>query len=82
MIEIDLEYFRPNEVSCLCADITKARKQLHWQPKVKFDSLVKIMTDYDLSAAGVKPLGDGIKICKQKEFNYLSDDHCAKQLLV
>jgi len=78
IIEIDKRYFRPTEVDCLCADIAKAKKQLRWQPKVKFDSLVKIMTDYDLSAAGVEPPGDGIKICKQKEFNYLSDDHCAK----
>ncbi|MBA4318776.1 MAG: GDP-mannose 4,6-dehydratase [Flavobacterium sp.] len=79
VIEIDKRYFRPNEVDCLCADTAKAKKQLRWQSKVKFDSLVKIMTDYDLSAAGVEPPGEGIKISKQKKFNYFSDDHCAKQ---
>lgn len=81
ILEIDKRYFRPTEVDCLCADITKAKKQLRWQPRIKFDSLVKIMTDYDLSAAGVEPPGDGIRICKQKEFRFLSDDHCAKQQL-
>lgn len=78
IIEIDPEYFRPNEVNCLCADITKARRQLHWQPKIKFNSLIKIMVDYDLSVVGVKPPGGGIKICEQKKFNYLSNNHCAK----
>jgi len=79
VIEIDPRYFRPNEVDCLRADISKAKRQLHWQPKIKFDSLVKIMVDYDVGAAGVEPPGDGIKICKQKEFDYLSDDNCFKQ---
>lgn len=78
IIEIDPEYFRPNEVNCLCADITKARRQLHWQPKIKFNSLIKIMVDYDLSVVGVKPPGGGIKIWEQKKFNYLSNNHCAK----
>jgi GDPmannose 4,6-dehydratase len=80
VIEIDKRYFRPNEVDCLRANITKAKKQLHWQPKVKFDSLIKIMADYDLSAVGIEPPGAGIEICKQKEFNYFSDDHCANRL--
>lgn len=71
VIEIDPEYFRPNEVRCLCADITKVKKQLHWQPGVKFESLIKIMVDYDLKAAGIKPPGEGIEICDQKEFNYI-----------
>ncbi|MFA6357060.1 MAG: GDP-mannose 4,6-dehydratase [Candidatus Omnitrophota bacterium] len=78
VIEVDQRYFRPNEVDCLCADIAKAKKQLHWQPKVKFDSLVKIMVDYDLSAAGIEPPGEGVKIYKQKEFSFLSEDFCVK----
>lgn len=69
-IEIDKRYFRPNEVDCLCADITKAKKQLHWQPKVKFETLVKIMVDYDLKSAGINPPGEGIKICQGKWFSH------------
>jgi len=71
IIEIDPEYFRPNEVHCLCADITKARKTLYWQPMVKFDGLIKIMVDYDMKAAGVNSPGEGIKICNQKRFDYI-----------
>jgi GDPmannose 4,6-dehydratase len=77
-VAIDKRYFRPNEVDFLKADITKAKKQLHWQPKIKFDSLVKIMVDYDLKDAGINPPGEGIKICKDKRFNYTSHDFCAK----
>jgi GDPmannose 4,6-dehydratase len=70
VIVIDPRYFRPNEVDCLCADISKARKQLHWQPKVKFGELIKIMVDYDLKSAGIKPPGIGIKICRGKWFSH------------
>jgi len=68
--EIDEHYFRPNEVDHLNADISKAKKQLHWQPKIKFDDLVKIMVDYDLKAAGVTPPGEGLKICEGKWFSH------------
>jgi len=71
VIEIDPEYFRPNEVDNLCADITKAKQQLNWQPKVKFDSLIKIMVDYDLKVAGIDPMGEGMKICRQKRFDWI-----------
>jgi GDPmannose 4,6-dehydratase len=73
-VAIDKRYFRPNEVDFLKADITKAKKQLHWQPKIKFDSLVKIMVDYDLKSAGINPPGEGIKICDEKRFDYIR--HC------
>ena len=46
--EIDPKYFRPAEVDVLAGDITKARKELGWQPKVKFKKLVKIMMEADL----------------------------------
>jgi len=49
VIEIDPRYFRPAEVDILLGDYSKARKQLGWQPKVKFKELAKIMAkaDYD-----------------------------------
>ena len=74
LIEIDPNYFRPNEVDFLLADISKAKQQLSWQPKIKLDGLVKIMVDYDLKALGIRSPGEGIKICKQEKFNYFSDD--------
>lgn len=73
VIEIDPEYFRPNEVHFLCADIAKAKQRLNWQPQVKFDGLTKIMVDYDLKAAGINPPGEGIAICSFDKFSYIQD---------
>jgi len=50
-VEIDPRYFRPAEVDLLLGDPGKARRQLGWEPKVTFDNLVKLMTDYDLNLA-------------------------------
>ncbi len=49
VIEIDPEYFRPSEVDVLLGDYSKAKKELGWEPKVKFEKLVEIMSkaDYD-----------------------------------
>ena len=51
IIEIDPKYFRPAEVDVLLGDYSKAKKILGWEPKVKFQELVKIMMDYDLKLA-------------------------------
>src|SRR5213592_269125 len=50
-VEIDPRYFRPAEVDLLLGDASKARRKLGWEPKVSFDGLVKLMTDYDLNLA-------------------------------
>lgn len=49
IIEIDPKYFRPAEVDILLGDYTKAKNALGWEPKIKFEELVKIMTlaDYE-----------------------------------
>jgi GDPmannose 4,6-dehydratase len=47
-VEIDPRYFRPAEVDELRGDMTKARELLKWQPRVKFDELVRLMVDADL----------------------------------
>ncbi len=49
IVEIDPKYFRPAEVDILLGDYSKAKKHLGWEPKVKFNELVEIMTkaDYD-----------------------------------
>jgi GDPmannose 4,6-dehydratase len=51
ILRIDPKYFRPTEVDLLLGDPSKAKKVLGWEPKVKFDELVKIMTlaDWDLA---------------------------------
>ena len=70
VVGIDPRYFRPTEVDVLQADITKARKQLDWQPRITFDELVKIMVDYDLKMVGLTPPGEGIAACRAKDFCY------------
>ncbi|MCL4177793.1 MAG: GDP-mannose 4,6-dehydratase [Verrucomicrobia bacterium] len=47
-VEIDERYYRPAEVDLLVGDATKAKRQLGWEPKVKFTELVKLMVDSDL----------------------------------
>ncbi|MDI6754542.1 MAG: GDP-mannose 4,6-dehydratase [Thermodesulfobacteriota bacterium] len=48
IIEIDPRYFRPTEVEVLIGDASKAKRDLGWEPKVKFKELVQIMVDADL----------------------------------
>ena len=50
-VEVDPRYFRPAEVDHLCGDATKARKELGWEPKVRFVDLVRMMVDADLELA-------------------------------
>ena len=50
-VEYDKRYERPSEVDLLIGDPAKAKKQLDWEPKVRFKELVKIMVDADLELA-------------------------------
>ncbi len=47
----DSRYERPAEVDLLIGNPTKARRQLGWEPKVRFKELVKIMVEADLKLA-------------------------------
>lgn len=51
LVKIDPRYFRPTEVDLLLGDATKAKEKLGWEPKVKFNDLVKIMTKADWKLA-------------------------------
>lgn len=48
LIAISPKYFRPSEVDYLLGNPNKAKTELKWEPKVKFDELVKIMVGADL----------------------------------
>ncbi len=48
IIKVSPKYFRPAEVNSLLGDYSLAKKELGWEPKVKFKELVKIMIEYDL----------------------------------
>lgn len=46
---IDPVYFRPNEVSYLCGDPSRAEREMGWKAKTTFAELAKLMYDFDLS---------------------------------
>jgi len=50
IIEVDPRYYRPTEVDLLIGDASKVKEKLGWEPKVKFEELVKIMVKSDLEA--------------------------------
>ncbi len=50
-VEYDKRYERPAEVELLIGDPAKARRQLGWEPNVKFKELVRIMVEADLDLA-------------------------------
>jgi GDPmannose 4,6-dehydratase len=50
-VDYDKRYERPAEVDLLIGDPAKAKRQLNWEPKVRFKELVKIMTTSDLELA-------------------------------
>jgi len=45
----DKNFYRPAEVNLLIGDYAKAKKKLGWEPKVRFQDLVKMMVDADLN---------------------------------
>ncbi|QDU50694.1 GDP-mannose 4,6-dehydratase [Gimesia panareensis] len=50
-VEIDPQFYRPAEVELLCADPSKAREKLKWEPKVTFEELARLMVEADLKRA-------------------------------
>ncbi len=51
IVKIDSKYFRPAEVDYLCADPTKAKTLLKWEPKIKFKELARRMAEHDFKLA-------------------------------
>jgi GDPmannose 4,6-dehydratase len=61
-VEQDRRYFRPTEVDLLQADASLARKELGWEPKITYKPLARIMVDADMQAAGLTPIGEGLRL--------------------
>ena len=49
-VKIDTKYYRPTEVDLLIGDASKAKRDLGWEPKVRFEELANMMVDADLAA--------------------------------
>ena len=41
------DFYRPNELYTLKGDYSKAKRELGWQPQVKFNEIIKRMVEYD-----------------------------------
>jgi GDPmannose 4,6-dehydratase len=66
IVEIDPDYYRPNEVKYLCGDASKARKELGWAPEYDIDMLIDEMYEYDYELAKQQ------KLVKNSQFDYCS----------
>jgi GDPmannose 4,6-dehydratase len=65
-VQIDPRYYRPTEVDYLLSDPSRSKKQLNWEPKIRFHELVRIMVDADLELQDQKCPGEGKKIISNK----------------
>jgi GDPmannose 4,6-dehydratase len=63
-VKHDDRYERPAEVDLLIGDPAKAKKQLGWEPKVRFQELVKLMVDADLEVVRRDIEGSGAGTAK------------------
>jgi GDPmannose 4,6-dehydratase len=54
-VEIDPWYYRPAEVDLLVGDASKAKRELNWEPRVRFKELVRLMVDADRAALQTSP---------------------------
>ncbi|MDO8357031.1 MAG: GDP-mannose 4,6-dehydratase [Nitrospirota bacterium] len=48
-VKIDPAYYRPTEVDLLIGDASKAKRDLGWEPNVRFKELAHMMVDADLA---------------------------------
>ena len=48
-VKIDPAYYRPTEVDLLIGDASKAKRDLGWEPNIRFKELAHMMVDADLA---------------------------------
>ncbi|CAG5121288.1 unnamed protein product, partial [Candidula unifasciata] len=56
LVRINPKYYRPTEVELLLGDPSKARKQLQWEKKYDFETLVKEMVEADVKLMKTNPI--------------------------
>lgn len=50
-VEFDPRFLRPSEVDALCADPSKIKKIIGWEPEISFEKMVEGMIECDMKAA-------------------------------
>lgn len=50
-VRSDPRFTRPAEVHALCGDASKAKRVLGWEPRIRFEELVRMMVDAEMTAA-------------------------------
>ncbi len=71
VVQILPKYFRPTEVDWLQADISKAKRQLNWEPKVGYQDLVNVMVDYDMLFEKLAAPMKGIETLSHMGFDWI-----------
>lgn len=61
-VTIDERLFRPEEVPLLLGDPTKAKTVLGWEPKIKFDQLVRMMFEAEFYGDHYNRHGDPVEL--------------------
>jgi len=65
-VRIDEKYFRPTEVDYLLSDPGQSKELLGWEPRIRFQELVRIMVDADLELEGLEAPGEGKKVVDER----------------
>ena len=47
-VVVDEQFYRPAEVTLLQGDYSKGKEKLKWEPKLRFEEIVKLMVDADM----------------------------------
>lgn len=47
-VKTDKRFFRPLDVDRLCGDYSKAKRLISWEPRIKFEQLIKVMLEEDI----------------------------------
>jgi len=81
-VKVDKRLIRPIDVNFLQGDYSKAKRELGWEPKVRFDKLVQIMVQEDLGNWRKYLRGEGFHwdvANYPSEANILSNAHRVSQ---
>jgi len=80
IVEIDKRYQRPAEVDLLVGDASRAKHELGWSPRVRFNKLMRLMLAADLEAVGIAPEQFGLERSTNKAIVIGTENSCERIL--